>query len=289
MTVAAIRTPRQMVWRRFKKNKRALACIVALILMGGATLMVPLVSYHDYRTVNKKAVKKPPSENYWMGTDDIGRDLLSRVFIGGRVSFQVALMATFISVAIGVAFGAISGYVGGMTDRLMMGFVNVLYALPTMLIIITVMTFFDSRSMEIVFVVLGLFGWLTMARIVRGQVLSLKERDFVTAARAMGANGYWIIWKHMIPNVMGPVIVYATLMIPSLMLSESFLSFLGLGVSEPETSWGRMISEGSTGLTPANNQWWMVTFPGACLAVTLFCLNAVGDGLRDAFDVRSND
>jgi oligopeptide transport system permease protein len=289
MNAAAVRTPRQLVWRRFKKNKRALACIVALAVMGIATLIIPLASLHDYREQDYDAVKVPPNSNYWMGTDNIGRDLFSRVFMGGRVSFQVALMATFISVAIGVAFGAISGYVGGMTDRLMMGFVNVLYAMPLMLVVVIVMAFMDKRSLSVVFIVLGLFGWLTMARIVRGQVLSLKERDYVTAARAMGANPAWIILKHMIPNVMGPVIVYATLMIPSLMLSESFLSFLGLGVSEPETSWGVLISEGANALSPIKSYWWMVAFPGACLAVTLFCLNAVGDGLRDAFDVRSND
>jgi oligopeptide transport system permease protein len=151
------------------------------------------------------------------------------------------------------------------------------------------MTFVKTRSIVVVFVVLGLFGWLTMARIVRGQVLSLKERDYVIAARAMGARPAWIIWKHMIPNVMGPVIVYATLMVPSLMLSESFLSFLGLGVSEPETSWGVLISEGAAALTSVKTYWWLTAFPGVCLALTLFCLNAVGDGLRDAFDVRSVD
>lgn len=289
MTGGAVRTPGQLVWRRFKKNKRALVCVVALALMGLATLLIPILSPHDYREQDYDSIKIPPNARYWMGTDNIGRDLFSRVFIGGRISFEVAVMATFISVAIGVAYGAISGFIGGMMDRFMMGLVNVLYAMPLMLVVVIVMAFMDQRSLSVVFIVLGLFGWLTMARIVRGQVLSLKERDYVTAARAMGARSGWIIVKHMIPNVMGPVIVYATLMVPSLMLSESFLSFLGLGVSEPETSWGVLISEGANALSSVKSYWWMTAFPGACLAVTLFCLNAVGDGLRDAFDVRSND
>jgi oligopeptide transport system permease protein len=246
------------------------------------------VAKHDYRDQDYDSIKKQPNAAYWFGTDNVGRDMFSRVFIGGRISFEVAILATLLSLAIGVLYGAVAGYSGGAADRLMMGLVNVLYALPTMLIVVIVMALIESRSMAVVFLVLGLFGWLTMARIVRGQVLSLKERDFVTAARAMGAGAGWIIRKHMIPNVTGPVIVYATLMIPSLMLSESFLSFLGLGVSEPETSWGVLISEGASALSPIRTHWWLTLFPGSCLAITLYCLNSVGDGLRDAFDVRAN-
>jgi oligopeptide transport system permease protein len=281
-----VRTPGQLVWRRFRKNGRAVLCLGLLALVGGSTIVVPWISKHDYRDQDYESIKKPPTRTYWFGTDNLGRDLMSRVFMGGRVSFEVALLATLISISIGVGYGAVSGFAGGRLDRLMMGFVDVLYAMPLMLIVIIVMATLETRSIVAVFMVLGLFGWLTMARIVRGQVLSLKERDFVTAARAMGAGSAWIIWKHMIPNVMGPVIVYATLMVPSLMLSESFLSFLGLGVSQPETSWGKLISEGAQALTSVKSYWWLTAFPGAALAVTLFCLNAVGDGLRDAFDVR---
>jgi oligopeptide transport system permease protein len=186
-----------------------------------------------------------------------------------------------------MAYGSVSAFAGGRIDHLMMRFVDVLYGLPYMLIVIVVMAFLESRSIIYVFLVLGFFGWLNMARIVRGQVLSLREREFVEAARALGTPFAWIIARHLIPNILGPVIVYATLSVPSVMLQESFLSFLGLGISAPETSWGKLLSEGVDGaLNPIKSYWWLVTFPGAMLALTLFCLNAIGDGLRDAFDVQ---
>jgi oligopeptide transport system permease protein len=195
-------------------------------------------------------------------------------------------MATTVSVIIGIFYGAISAFLGGRTDNLMMRFVDVLYGLPYMLVIIIVMALLKSRDIVIVFCVLGLVGWLTMARIVRGQVLSLREREFVEAARALGAGTFHIIVRHMIPNILGPVIVYTTLSVPAMILSESLISFLGLGISEPETSWGMLISEGAQSLGGETSHWWLTLFPGACLAVTLFCLNAIGDGLRDAFDVQ---
>ncbi len=227
-----------------------------------------------------------PNARYWMGTDTQGRDLMARVFLGGRISFAVGLLATSVSVLIGVAYGAASAFAGGKTDLLMMRLVDVLYGLPYMLVVIIVMALLQSRSVVFVFGVLGLFGWLTMARIVRGQVLSLREREFVEAARALGVGAAAIIRRHMVPNILGPVIVYATLSIPAFILQEAFLSFLGLGVSEPDPSWGKLISEGAFSLSSEKNFWWLVTFPGAALAVTLYCLNSIGDGLRDAFDVQ---
>ena len=188
--------------------------------------------------------------------------------------------------AIGVAYGSVSAFFGGKLDQVLMRFVDVLYGMPTMLIVIIVMAFVRSRSPFWVFLVLGLFGWLTMARIVRGQILTVKELSFVEAARGLGVTSGPIIWRHMIPNILGPVIVYSTLSVPAAMLAEAFLSFLGLGISEPETSWGVLISEGANALGTEKNFWWLVTFPGASLAVTLFCLNSIGDGLRDAFDVQ---
>jgi oligopeptide transport system permease protein len=279
------RSPWQLALRRFRKNRRAYLCFFLLIAMGLLTILVPMITAHDYRTQDYDAVHAPPSGKYWMGTDGNGRDLLVRVFWGGRISFAVGILATLVSVFVGILYGATSAFAGGKVDYGMMRLVDVLYGLPTMFIVIIVMTFV-GRSFIIVFIVLGLFGWLTMARIVRGQVLSLKEREFVEAARAMGAGSWSIIVRHMIPNILGPVIVYATLTIPSVMLQESFLSFLGLGISEPETSWGVLIDEGAKALNPIKNLSWLVAFPGACLATTLFCLNAVGDGLRDAFDVQ---
>lgn len=229
----------------------------------------------------------PPDATFLFGTDGNGRDLMTRTFLGGRTSFLIAFVASGITVLIGVLYGATAGFCGGWVDRLMMRVVDVLYGLPYMLLVIVIMALFKTRDMWVVFVVLGLVGWLTLARIVRGQILMLKEAPFVEAARALGVRGFAIVGKHLIPNTLGPVIVYATLSIPSLILSESFLSFLGLGVSEPNTSWGVLISEGARSLSSVKSDWWLVTFPGACLAITLYCLNSVGDGLRDAFDVRT--
>jgi oligopeptide transport system permease protein len=279
------RSPGILALRRFRRNGRAAVCLVLLAFLGLATLVVPWVAPHDYRRQDYRAVNSPPSAKYWFGTDGNGRDLFVRCFHGGRISFAVGILATLVSVAVGVAYGAASAFAGGRTDLVMMRVVDVLYGLPTMFIVIIVMTLV-GRSFLIVFLILGLFSWLTMSRIVRGQILSLKEREFVEAARALGAGSAAIVFRHLLPNVLGPVIVYTTLTIPSVMLQESFLSFLGLGISEPETSWGVLIDEGAKALSPLVNLSWLVAFPGACLAITLYCLNSVGDGLRDAFDAQ---
>ena len=280
------RSPGRMALRRFLKNRRSVICAGLLLLLALATWVVPWVSPHDYTAQDFDAIGKGPNARYWFGADHLGRDLFTRLYLGGRVSFMVGFLATTVSVAIGVLYGAISAFQGGRADAWMMRVVDVLYSLPTMLVIIMVMAFLESRSVLHVFVVLGLFGWLTMARIVRGQILSLKEREFVEAARALGARPLSIILRHMIPNILGPVVVYASLSVPAAMLAESFISFLGLGISEPETSWGVLIKEGADSLGGEKSYWWLVTFPGAALALTLYCLNAVGDGLRDAVDVQ---
>jgi oligopeptide transport system permease protein len=280
------RSPGRMALRRFLKNPRAVVSSALLALLAVATIVVPWISPHDYREQNFQVTYGAPSGSNWMGADALGRDLLTRLYLGGRISFAVGFMATAVSVLIGVLYGAVSAFQGGRTDALMMRIVDILYSLPIMLVIIMVMAFMESRSVGHVILVLGVFGWLTMARIVRGQVLSLKEREFVEAARALGARPLPIILRHMIPNILGPVIVYASLSVPAAMLAESFISFLGLGISEPETSWGVLIKEGSDALSPEKTNWWLVTFPGAALALTLYCLNAVGDGLRDAVDVQ---
>lgn len=276
------RSPGRMAMRRFFKNRKALVCMILLGIVGAATLVVPWITPHDYRESDWEYTYGKPNGTYWMGTDSLGRDLMSRIFLGGRVSVAIGLFATAVGVLIGVAYGATSAFAGGKVDLVMMRFVDVMYGLPHMVIIIVVMAFLDTKNMVIVFSVLGLFGWLTMARIVRGQVLSLREREFVEAARGLGVRTPSIIVRHMVPNILGPVIVYATLSVPAMILQESFLAFLGLGVSEPETSWGVLIKEGADAL----DYWWIVTFPGAAMATTLFCLNSIGDGLRDAFDVQ---
>jgi oligopeptide transport system permease protein len=287
MTALALegRGPTELAFRRFGKNRRAMISFWLLLAMGVSTLLVPLLSPHDYRTQKLEIQKQAPDGGFWYGTDPNGRDLMVRTFMGGRISFAVGLLATAVSLLIGVAYGACAGFLGGKADAVLMRFVDVLYGLPHMFLVIIVMSVL-GRNFLVVFMVLGCFSWMTMSRIVRGQVLSLKEKEFVEAARGLGVATPSIIARHMLPNILGPVIVYATLTVPSVMLQEAFLSFLGLGISEPQTSWGLLISDGANALNPLRVYWWLVVFPGAHLAITLFCLNAVGDGLRDAFDVQ---
>jgi oligopeptide transport system permease protein len=221
-----------------------------------------------------------PSAAHWFGTDELGRDTLSRVIHGGRISLLVGLVATAVSLVIGVAYGATSGYVGGRTDEVMMRIVDILYSLPYIFLVILLLVFF-SRSLIMLFVALGLVQWLTMARIVRGQVLSIRSQNYVEAARALGASDRTIIFRHIVPNTLGPVIVYTTLTVPAVILQEAFLSFLGLGVQPPDASWGTLVADGARllALFP-----WLVIFPGVALSVTLMCFNFLGDGLRDALD-----
>jgi len=280
------RTPTQLALRRFRKNRRALMALVVVTLIGSGTVVIPWVSPHPYDRTKFDEDYRHPTPSHWFGTDGLGRDLMVRAFIGGRISFAVGFLATSIAVLIGVVYGATAGYMGGRADLVMMRIVDVLYGLPYMLIVIILITIFESRSFLLVFMALGLFSWLTMSRIVRGQVLSLKENQYVEAARALGVSGAMIIWRHIIPNLMGPVVVYTTLTVPAVMLSEAFLSFLGLGISEPMTSWGVLISEGAAAMSPVGIHWWLILFPGALFTLTLYCLNSVGDGIRDAFDVQ---
>jgi len=276
--------------RRLLKNRAAVASIVILALVALLALLAPLLSPYAYDEVNYDIIACAPT--WWpaqtacaapghiFGTDSVGRDLFVRVLFGARVSLAVGLVATLVSLLMGVLYGAVAGYLGGRTDALMMRIVDVLYSLPFVFFVIILMVMFD-RNFILLFVAIGAVEWLTMARIVRGQTLSLKQKEFIEAARAGGVSPFGIITRHVIPNVVGPVMVYVTLTVPGVILTESFLSFLGLGIQEPLTSWGVLISDGADQMETAP---WMLLFPALFMAVTLFCFNYIGDGLRDALD-----
>jgi oligopeptide transport system permease protein len=268
-------------WRRLRRNRAAVAAGVVLATVCLLALIAPWIpGLADPARQDLRLGAVPPSVGHWFGTDELGRDMLARVLWGGRISLMVGLVATLVSLLVGVTWGAVSGYAGGRVDEAMMRFVDVLYSLPYIFLVILLLVMFQ-RSILMLFVALGLVQWLTMARIVRGQVLSLKHQNFVEAARALGAGTPRIIFRHIVPNTLGPVIVYATLTIPAVILQEAFLSFLGLGVQPPGASWGTLVAGGAQviALFP-----WLVIFPGIALSLTLLCFNFLGDGLRDALD-----
>ena len=270
-------------WHRLKSNRLAIAGAVVLIVLTLACAGGPLLS-QSYEEQNLDLGAVPPCAAHWLGTDTLGRDLFARILYGGRISITVGLVATFVALAIGVTYGAVSGFIGGKVDSVMMRLVDILYALPFAIFVILLMVFF-GRNIFLLFFAIGSVEWLTMARIVRGQVLSIKKMEFIEAARALGLGRRRIIFRHLIPNVLGPVIVYTTLTIPAVMLLEAFLSFLGLGVQAPMSSWGVLIKDGSEKM---EEFWWLLVFPGALFSLTLFSLNFLGDGLRDALDVRAS-
>ena len=273
-------------WRRLRRNRAAIAALAMLGVLVVASLVGPALSQYSIDQVDwtLASLASPPSlENgHWFGTDSNGRDLFVRVWAGTQVSLLVALLATAVSLVIGVAWGATAGYLGGRVDDWMMRFVDVLYALPYMFFVI-ILTVVFGRSLFLIFLAIGAVGWLTMARIVRGQALSLRHQPFVDAAITLGLPARRIIARHIVPNVVGTVIVYATLTVPQVILFESFLSFLGLGVQEPLTSLGRLVAEGAVEMESAP---WQLLVPSAVLATILLCLNFLGDGLRDALDPR---
>lgn len=267
-------------FHRLLKNKMAVIGGSFLLFEILIAIITPWIAPHGFEVQDLRNTLAGPSLEHWMGTDTLGRDLLTRLLFGGRISLMVAFLASMVSVAVGVTYGATSGFVGGKTDNVMMRIVDVLYALPFVFLVIILMVYF-GRNILLLFVALGLTQWLTMSRIVRGQVISLKEKEFVEAATSMGIRRRSIIFRHLIPNSLGPVIVYLTLTIPSVMLEEAFLSFLGLGVQAPMASWGTLISNGMDVVEIAP---WNLIFPALALSATLFSLNFLGDGLRDALD-----
>jgi oligopeptide transport system permease protein len=313
-------SPNQRAWRRFRKNSFAVGCAMFLAGLLGAILLWPVLAHPKVAGVMPGAVKsvlhqpdehsdaqfQPPSARHWFGTDVHGRDLLSRVLFGARVSLLVGAVGACVSLVIGVLWGALAGYLGGRWDSLMMRVVDVLYSLPSIIFVIVLITTLHgvldklqaagnltpewSRNAKFIglFAGLGAVSWLTMARIVRGQVLTLRARQFVDASRALGATHARILLRHILPNITGIIIVYLMLLVPAIVLYESFLSYLGLGVQPPQASLGSLIADGAAQINPIRIYWWLLVFPCTVLVSTLLALNFFGDGLRDAFDPRGD-
>jgi peptide/nickel transport system permease protein/oligopeptide transport system permease protein len=311
-------TPNQRAWHRFRRNRLALlslCLLAALVLVVTAwPLLLRLTVLFEPGGIQWVQRVQPdrlsddqfqaPSLKHWFGTDVHGRDLLSRVLFGARVSLLVGMTGALVSLVIGVLWGAVAGYIGGRTDGVMMRIVDILYSLPSIIFVIVLLTLLEGvlkgwlaaigahkleGSARLLLLVIGLsaVSWLTMARIVRGQVLSLRQRAFVDASRVLGAGPVRILAQHIIPNTLGIVIVYLTLTVPAIILYESFLSYLGLGIQPPMASWGSLIAEGADQINPIRIYWWLLVFPVAFLVTTLLALSFLGDGLRDAWDVRS--
>jgi len=279
--------PWRAAWRRLLENHVAVGGALLLALVALACLFLPLVLGLEPQLTQPANRFLAPSSEHWFGTDALGRDVFARVLVGGRTSLAVGLAATAVSVLVGVAYGAIAGYYGGRVDDVMMRVVDFLYGLPYMFLVILIMLLFaeSARGQPLpVFLALGLVQWLTMARIVRGQVLTLRKQEFVLSAELIGAGDARVLLRHVLPNIVGVVVVYATLMVPSVIILESFLSFLGLGVS---LSWGQLVSDGIAVVNPVHSYWWLLLWPSAFLGLTLLSLNFLGDGLRDALDPKT--
>lgn len=273
----------QDAFLRLRKNTLAMFSAVFLLALLVVAVLTPWIAPYSYEMQNLNLGASPPSLQHWLGTDVLGRDQLTRMLYGSRISLAVGFIATGVALLIGVTWGLIAGYIGGRTDTVMMRVVDAMYALPFAVFVILLTVAF-GRSLLLLFLAIGAVEWLTMARIVRGQVVSVRRQEFVEAAVAMGLGRTQIIARHVLPNVLGPVIVYTTLTIPSVILLESFLSFLGLGVQPPQSSWGALIA---AGVQTMEEYPWLLIFPALTLSLTLFALNFLGDGLRDALDPRS--
>ncbi len=297
-------SPGARAWRRFRRNRPAVLSAWILITVVLFVLIWPLFSSYEPDSLSD-AQFQPPGAHHWFGTDVHGRDLLVRVCYGAQISLMVGIVGAGVSLIIGVLWGAVAGYTGGRIDSVMMRFVDILYSLPSIIFVIVLITTLEellkdrlmtdlssslakTTRLLFLFIGLGAVSWLTMARIVRGQVLSLRTRTFVDASRVLGAGHAHILRRHILPNIWGTVIVYLTLTVPAIILYESFLSYLGLGIQPPMASWGSLIAEGADQMNPIRIYWWLIAFPGGLLVLTLLALNFLGDGLRDAWDVRGN-
>lgn len=270
----------QDVWRRLKENKLAMVGLAFVLFITILAIIGPMLSKYNYYTQNLDIANQPPSSEHWFGTDKFGRDVLVRVLYGARISLTVGYAASILNIVIGVLYGGIAGYFGGKVDNIMMRIVDVLYSIPMMIYVILLMVILGAGLKSII-IALAIAFWLTMARIVRGQIMSLKHQEFILAAKTLGASPMRILLKHLIPNCMGPIIVTLTLSVPDAIFTESFLSFIGLGVSAPQASWGTLASEALDGFMLYPSQ---LFFPSIAICITMLAFNLLGDGLRDALD-----
>ena len=268
--------------RRFRRNRAAMTSLLVLACIALFVIFAPFISEYSYDHTDWGMMTSPPDfeSGHYLGTDSNGRDIFVRIAVGGRISLLVGISAALVAVLMGTFYGSLSGYVGGRVDSLMMRVLEILNSFPFMFFVILLVTFF-GQNLFLIFLAIGMVSWLDMARIVRGQTLSLKNREFIEAAKVSGVSTGLIIFRHIVPNVLGVVVVYASLLVPSMILFESFLSFLGLGVQEPMSSWGSLLADGANSMEVAP---WLLIFPALFLIVTLFCFNFIGDGLRDALD-----
>ncbi len=272
----------RIVWRRFRENPLSVTALIIILILATVALFAPLIAPYAPAKINVYNVLSPPDSAHPFGTDDLGRDVLSRIIWGSRVSLKVGFIAVGIAITIGTALGATAGFYGGTIDSLLMRFVDIMLAFPTFFLILAVIAIVEP-SISTIMIIIGLTGWMDVARLVRAEFLTLKERDFVSAARAIGASDFRIIFRHIIPNALSPVFVAATFGIAGAILTESGLSFLGLGVQPPEPSWGNILTSGKDYITVA---WWLSLFPGLAILITVLSYNLVGEGLRDALDPR---
>jgi oligopeptide transport system permease protein len=285
-SVNETRGPWRDAWRRLAKNRAAMVSLWLFVFIVVACVVGPYIGSWcgiDATTIDTSIAGQSSSWHHWFGTDTLGRDMLMRTLTGGRIAISVAIVSTAIALVIGVSWGAIAAYAGGRVDFVMMRIVDVLYGFPTVAFVIVIMSVLRTTSLMVLFALIGSISWLTMARIARGAVLSLRNREFVEAARAVGVRPMRILFRHILPNASGPIVVYATLALPAVMLTEAFLSFLGLGVQAPLASWGTLVTEGSSQIMVYP---WLLVFPATVMSVSILCLNFVGDGLRDALDPR---
>lgn len=275
-----ILTQRAMFWRQFKRHKAAIISAIALLILTVAVFLAPVIAPYPFDAIDLRNIRKPPSLQHLMGTDDIGRDLFTRVLYGGRISLSIGIFSALVGTIFGSLVGALAGYYGGALDNILMRFTDIAYSIPSLPLLI-ILSSFTKSSIPIMILIIGLLSWMPTARVVRGSVLSLKEREFITAARMIGARDKRIIMRHIIPNILGPIIVGATLGVGGAIIVESSLSFLGLGVMPPTPSWGNMLQDSQTNMA---SKPWLTIFPGLAILITVLCINFIGDGLQDALD-----